>query len=249
MSEHLDRNPLYERLRTLKVDATETTIAMLDRAARVDGGLPNPSIWVDGDHVEMEWNPGGGWSVTLEFQADEIIGDATNTKTGDTDDFALPLSIPHDNLIADIHRLLTRAGWPGDGWPRTMTKTGMQEDLVGNFSATLSGCHGDFYNIGPTLAALALYEAISDVSEATYCASWLSDGEVGWWRWLQGTEPVAEWSSADDLTEERERIRALANIAGVWWADYRYAVPLSDWIARHGTAPGLEGWTPKDVAP
>jgi hypothetical protein len=26
----------------------------------------------------------------------------------------------------------------------------------------------------------------------------------------------------------------------VWWADYDFAVPLSDWIARHGEAPGVE---------
>ena len=63
--------------------------------------------------------------------------------------------------------------------------------------------------------------------------------------WLQTGETV------DDLADLKSIILALANAAGMWWADYDYAVPIVDWIAAHGAAPGVRprrnGWAPWPV--
>lgn len=95
--------------------------------------------------------------------------------------------------------------------------------------------HGDYDATGRELAALALFEAMSDVSELCWCSSWEHGLGATLWRWLQGEETLHEWSTNPrSLDDERARIVALANASGVWWPHYNYAVPLSDWIAKHG---------------
>lgn len=103
---HIDRTEFWDRLRALKERANETTVAVLERVDRVvcDGGFPSPQIFAVGGLVGLEWTV-AGHRVILEF-ADIIVGEVDGG-----DGFDVPASYPHDSLIADVRRLLTRAGW------------------------------------------------------------------------------------------------------------------------------------------
>jgi hypothetical protein len=131
-----------------------------------------------------------------------------------------------------------------DEWPRKIDRKQMEAHLAADLSAPMTGNHGDWSVTGDVLAALALREAVSDVSEQYMFAAWLIGIEGIVWAWLQGKDTGLhsreQPSGPDNLASERRRIIALASVAGVWWADYEFAVPLSDWIARHGEAPGVE---------
>jgi hypothetical protein len=129
-------------------------------------------------------------------------------------------------------------------WPVKLHQKRMEKHLVRDFAAPISGAHSDWFVSGSALAALALREAMSDVSEQYMFAAWLIGIEGIVWAWLQGKDTGLhsreQPSGPDNLASERRRIIALACVAGVWWADYDFAVPLSDWIARHGEAHGVE---------
>lgn len=106
----------------------------------------------------------------------------------------------------------------------------------------VGGAEGEFRGFGSDLAALALREAMSEVSEDTYAEAWpIECGDLVW-SWVAGRRPdlTEGLGGADAEAHGKARIVALANASGVWWADYWFAVPLADWVDRHGPADGID---------
>ena len=119
-------------------------------------------------------------------------------------------------------------------------RAAMMASIRDDLAAGVSGGHGDFGTTGRDLAALALFEAMSEVSEDRIFAGWEIGNGSTIWRWLQtGEMQMFGDTTVDDIDSMRATIVHLANACGLWWADYEYAVPLADWIAEHGPAPGI----------
>lgn len=159
------------------------------------------------------------------------------------------------NELWSMRQGFERAGWtPGEiyqhqgvivqpliRWANRRPRADMAEAVHGDTDpAYLSGAHGEFGCVGQAHAELALFEAMSAVSEERDCAAWLSgNGEIIW-SWLQtGEMHMGSVLDLEDLADDKARIIALANASQVWWPDFDFAVPLADWVARHGAAPGV----------
>ena len=112
--------------------------------------------------------------------------------------------------------------------------------IFADLSAPVAGCHADFSNTGSTLAALALFEAMSEVSEERIFAAWQDGSGVTIWEWLRsGKMTMHGHLTSADLEGLRLKIVALANASQWWWSDFEFAVPLSAWVEEHGPAPGV----------
>src|SRR5680860_1331765 len=120
-----------------------------------------------------------------------------------------------------------------------ITRASMYANLRGDIDAGMNGCHGCFSSTGQDHAALALFEAMSEVSEERIFAGWEDGNGETIWRWLQTGEMHTHGCELGDLDDLRLQIIALANVSGIWWADYEYAVPLKSWIVEHGQARGV----------
>jgi hypothetical protein len=80
-------------------------------------------------------------------------------------------------------------------------------------------------------AATGLLTLMEDISEAHYCAGWMSDLEYSLWRIVQGGDPLY---GMFPISEERvEALRWLSDQAGGWWTwddkDGEKFVPLHQW--------------------
>lgn len=75
-------------------------------------------------------------------------------------------------------------------------------------------------------AAVALEEAMTDLSERHWCAGWLIGlGDV-LWKATQGDDVRVRFDAAD-----LDRLRDLSAKAGGWWR-FEEFVPMAEWIAN-----------------
>lgn len=82
----------------------------------------------------------------------------------------------------------------------------------------------------------ALYARMSAVSEACWCAGWMSGTEYTLWRAVASGEPQT-WGAGIIEQADIEALRELAELAGGWWrrgAGYeREFVGIAEWRAHY----------------
>lgn len=82
----------------------------------------------------------------------------------------------------------------------------------------------------------ALYSRMSDISEACWCAGWMSGTEYALWLAVTTGEPCA-WGVGIIEQPDIEALRELAGLAGGWWrsgAEYEPEfVELDEWRAQY----------------
>lgn len=77
-------------------------------------------------------------------------------------------------------------------------------------------------------AAIALYQAMSDLSEELYCAGWMTGTDMRLWRAVSDPTDDGAWGRGWIERHEAERLWSLAELARGWWAETEDVAPC--WV-------------------